>query len=366
MSETAFQGLPLQGSPRTTGRGGVRVHEAEPRDYARWDRFVTACSEATFFHRAGWKTVIEEAFAHRTLLPLRGSRRPHRRACCRSPRSRARCSATSWFLCRFAFTAASRQRPTEPPLRSTRLRRRSRICGASISSNTAASRPAVRPGSTRSSTSLSASRYTPTTERNMLDIPRKQRAMVRKGIKAGLVSEHRPRVRRFLRAYSAQRSSARHAGILPSGTFADPARRFRPGVRDPDVTKRTARRVERHLLLFSRRSAALLRRRHGARPRSRRQRLHVLGGDAPSVRARCSAFSTTAEANGHGIVRLQAELGIRAEAARYDYLLVKGKRLPTTTRSIRSIARFIRMLEAHAAAACQCLGPHIVRELGEE
>ncbi len=32
---------------------------------ARWDAFVDACPEATFFHRAGWKTVIEETFGHR-------------------------------------------------------------------------------------------------------------------------------------------------------------------------------------------------------------------------------------------------------------------------------------------------------------
>jgi len=45
---------------------GVRVRELQPEDAARWDQFVLACPDATFFHRAGWKTVIERAFAHRT------------------------------------------------------------------------------------------------------------------------------------------------------------------------------------------------------------------------------------------------------------------------------------------------------------
>jgi FemAB-related protein (PEP-CTERM system-associated) len=31
---------------------------------AAWDRFVEACPEATFFHRAGWKRVVEESFGH--------------------------------------------------------------------------------------------------------------------------------------------------------------------------------------------------------------------------------------------------------------------------------------------------------------
>lgn len=31
----------------------------------RWDAFVEAAPQATFFHRAGWKTVIEDSFGHR-------------------------------------------------------------------------------------------------------------------------------------------------------------------------------------------------------------------------------------------------------------------------------------------------------------
>src|SRR5258708_14881114 len=45
---------------------GVRVRELEAVDFSRWDEFVSGCREATFFHRAGWKTVIERAFGHRT------------------------------------------------------------------------------------------------------------------------------------------------------------------------------------------------------------------------------------------------------------------------------------------------------------
>lgn len=34
--------------------------------HADWDAFVMACPEATFFHRAGWATVIRRSFGHRT------------------------------------------------------------------------------------------------------------------------------------------------------------------------------------------------------------------------------------------------------------------------------------------------------------
>src|SRR5262249_38980976 len=42
------------------------VHELTDRSVARWAAFVEECPEATFFHRAGWKRVIERSFGHRT------------------------------------------------------------------------------------------------------------------------------------------------------------------------------------------------------------------------------------------------------------------------------------------------------------
>jgi FemAB-related protein (PEP-CTERM system-associated) len=37
-----------------------------PQDYARWDAFVDACPDATFFHKAGWQTVIQRVYGHKT------------------------------------------------------------------------------------------------------------------------------------------------------------------------------------------------------------------------------------------------------------------------------------------------------------
>ena len=52
----------------------VTVHALQAQRLARWDAYVNAHPDATFFHRAGWKRVIEEAFGHRThfLLAERG------------------------------------------------------------------------------------------------------------------------------------------------------------------------------------------------------------------------------------------------------------------------------------------------------
>jgi FemAB-related protein (PEP-CTERM system-associated) len=43
----------------------IQVKTLDDGAMRRWDAFVEAAPQATFFHRAGWKTVIERAFGHR-------------------------------------------------------------------------------------------------------------------------------------------------------------------------------------------------------------------------------------------------------------------------------------------------------------
>jgi FemAB-related protein (PEP-CTERM system-associated) len=42
-----------------------KIARLDERAAPDWDRFVEHCAEATFFHRAGWKQVIERSFGHR-------------------------------------------------------------------------------------------------------------------------------------------------------------------------------------------------------------------------------------------------------------------------------------------------------------
>jgi FemAB-related protein (PEP-CTERM system-associated) len=46
----------------------VIVKELAAADIARWDVFVERCPTATFFHKAGWKRVLETSFGHRTFF----------------------------------------------------------------------------------------------------------------------------------------------------------------------------------------------------------------------------------------------------------------------------------------------------------
>ncbi|MBB5606505.1 MULTISPECIES: FemAB family XrtA/PEP-CTERM system-associated protein [unclassified Janthinobacterium] len=42
----------------------IEIRRLQPHDHARWDAFVQACPEASFFHRAGWHTIMEQSFGH--------------------------------------------------------------------------------------------------------------------------------------------------------------------------------------------------------------------------------------------------------------------------------------------------------------
>ncbi|HEY6353016.1 MAG TPA: peptidoglycan bridge formation protein FemAB, partial [Burkholderiaceae bacterium] len=45
---------------------GVTVRPASTGDAVRWDAFVAACDQATFFHRFAWREIYESVFKHRT------------------------------------------------------------------------------------------------------------------------------------------------------------------------------------------------------------------------------------------------------------------------------------------------------------
>ncbi|MDN5880991.1 MAG: FemAB family PEP-CTERM system-associated protein [Nitrosospira sp.] len=178
------------------------VHQLEPKDRGRWDEFVSVCPDATFFHRAGWQTVIERALGHKT-----------------------------WFL----YAESGGEIQGVLPLAEIN----SRIFGHSLSSlpfcvygGIAAISESGREVLDRAAQALASrlkidyleyrnlkirhpdwptkdlyvtfrKEIDPEVERNMQAIPRKQRAMVRKGIKAGLESTVDEDIERFFFAYSA-------------------------------------------------------------------------------------------------------------------------------------------------------------------
>jgi FemAB-related protein (PEP-CTERM system-associated) len=170
-------------------------------DFVRWDVFVASCPEATFFHRAGWKSVIERAFGHRThfllaeragqiegVLPLAEIKSFLFGHClastpfCVYGGPAALTDAARHALIDAAQALAVKLGVDHLELRSQRV---------------------SKPEWEHKDLYYTFRReILADEEQNMLAIPRKQRAMVRKGIKAGLRGEIDNGIERFFAAYS--------------------------------------------------------------------------------------------------------------------------------------------------------------------
>jgi FemAB-related protein (PEP-CTERM system-associated) len=171
--------------------------EQEPR----WDAFVENCQEATFFHRAGWRRVLEQAFRHRAhflyaeqdgqilgVLPL----------------ARVRSLLFGHHLvstpfCVYGGPAALDQAALDALIQGAcSLARKLQVDDLELR-NPRSVRPDW-PAKDLYVTFRKAIDADP--EVNMKAIPRKQRAMVRKGIQAGLQGEPDAGVGRLYRVYS--------------------------------------------------------------------------------------------------------------------------------------------------------------------
>ena len=72
-----YSGLTYEQEVAGTGAAkGLCVRALRDEDAASWDRYVEACPSATFFHKVGWRQVIETSFGHGThyLWAERGGR----------------------------------------------------------------------------------------------------------------------------------------------------------------------------------------------------------------------------------------------------------------------------------------------------
>lgn len=178
----------------------VRVLDGDSHE--RWDTYVDGHPEATFFHRAGWSTVMQRAFGH----------------------------PTHYLLAEAGGTIQG-----VLPL----VHIRSRLFGNALMSipfgvyggilaDTPAARAALDNAACKLAEDLQVDHLEyrnlrqqhpgrptkdlyvtfrktlePEVEANMNAIPRKQRRMVRKGIKAGLASEFEPDIERFYPIFAA-------------------------------------------------------------------------------------------------------------------------------------------------------------------
>jgi FemAB-related protein (PEP-CTERM system-associated) len=178
-----------------------RLDSAQADQIARWDAFVLAQPQATFFHRAGWQTVIRDVFRHDTyflyaesggeiqgVLPLAHvNSRLFGNALTGQPFAVYGGAAAATPEAATALEAEAQRLAVELGTDHLELRHiERRHTDWPVQELYVTFRKAILPKE----------------EDNMLAIPRKQRAMVRKGIKNALTSHIDPTVDRFFALYA--------------------------------------------------------------------------------------------------------------------------------------------------------------------
>ncbi len=177
------------------------VRELGPADRQAWDAFVVSMTNGTFFHLSSWKDIIESVFGHRTryLLAERAGR-----IVGVLPLAEVRSrifghSVSSLPFCVYGGAVATDEGAQQSL----------HEAGVAFAREVGASYLELRNTGVKERSWPVQDLYVtfrkellPDAEANMLAIPRKQRAMVRKGIKAELRSEIDESVDRFFELYA--------------------------------------------------------------------------------------------------------------------------------------------------------------------
>lgn len=178
------------------------VRPYEERDRPEWMGLVDTSSDATFFHRIEWKGIIEEVFGHRThyLVAERGDKIVGVLPLCEIKSLIFGHSLISLPFAVYGGAAVNDDAAARVQLH---------LAAVNLSRQLGVQHLELRNRASQEPTWPQQDLYVTfrkvvesNVEANLLGVPRKQRAMVRKGIKQGLKSELDGDVNRFFELYA--------------------------------------------------------------------------------------------------------------------------------------------------------------------
>ena len=177
----------------------VRTFASE--DAGPWEAFVQRCAQASFFHRLGWRALIEDCFGHRThyLLAERAGETVGVLPLAETKSFLFGHALVSLPFCAVAGIAADdAQAAAAMQLAAQRLAESMGVQHLELRH----AEPLAREWPRQELYSSFRKALAPDAQANLLAVPRKQRAMVRKGLKLGLASELDEGVDRFFALYA--------------------------------------------------------------------------------------------------------------------------------------------------------------------
>jgi FemAB-related protein (PEP-CTERM system-associated) len=330
---------------------------------AAWDAFVACCPEATFFHRAGWLGILEDVFRHRGhfLYAERGGRIEGVLPLAHVDSVLFGNALVSLPFAVYGGIAADSSEAVIVLEREAEALAR-RLGVAHLEFRNVAPRHPDWP--TQDLYVTFRKEILPDVEANMLAIPRKQRAMVRKGGKNGLRSEVDAGVDRFFALY-ADNVHRHGTPALPRRYFEALRRQFGTDcevltVVDPDGRPLSS------VLSFHFRDEVL----------------PYYAGDLDAARdlaandfkywelmrraceRGCRVFDYGRSKRGTGSYSFKKNWGFEPQPLHYEYRLFRGEAIPQNNPMNPKYRAFIALWRRLPIGLANRLGPLIVRNLG--
>ena len=340
----------------------VIVRSLERNDRARWDAYVQGHPDATFFHRVGWRRVIEKAFGHRThfLLAERDGDIVGVLPLAEINSRLFGHSLGSLPFCAYGGILADHDAAYRALDEAAQALAKKLKVGALEYRNQVAQH-AHWP--TKDLYVTFKKKIESEIEANMNAIPRKQRAMVRKGIKAGLVGEIDSNTTRFFQAYSAS------VHRLGTPVFS---RRFFQLLKDEFgdncevLTITLDGKVISSVMSFYFRDEVLPY--YGGGVEAARA---VAGNDFmywELMRRACErglkVFDFGRSKRGTGSFDFKKNWGFEPTPLYYEYFLVTDTEVPEINPLNPKYSLFIKAWKKMPLALANVIGPHIVKNLG--
>jgi FemAB-related protein (PEP-CTERM system-associated) len=330
---------------------------------ARWDEFVLACPTATFFHRAGWQRLMRDVFRHRTYF-LYAERAGAIEGVLPLAHVKSVLFGNGLVSLPFAVYGGAAAISDDA------------ACLLEQEAQTIAQRVGVEHLELRYVTPRHADWPTQDLyvtfrkeilaeeEANMLAIPRKQRAMVRKGIKNGLVAEVDADVDRFFSLY-ADNVHRHGTPALPKRYFQALREEFGDDCEVLTVSSPDGQLLSSVLTFYFRDEV-----------------LPYYAGDAEAARdlaandfkywelmRRASArglkvFDYGRSKIGTGPYSFKKNWGFEPQPLHYQYCLYKRDAIPQNNPANAKYRLFIEAWRRMPIGLANWLGPHIVRNLG--
>ena len=338
------------------------VHELTPADVGLWDAFVEATPAATFFHRAGWQRVIEEAFGHRTyflyalrdgvieaILPL-----AHINSLLFGK------SLKSLPFCVYGGIVSTNQAAADT-LRQYACELAQRLQVGELELRHQASSGSDWPSKDLYVTfrkTLHADH-----DSNLKAIPNRQRAVVRKGIAAGLTCEEDEHWHRAYRLYA---ESLRNLGtpVFPAKYFSILGDVFGRDCRSLLVTHK-GKDVAALVSFYFRDQVLPYYAGSGAQARGLNAHAYMYWALMCSAcEEGLSCFDYGRSKRGTGSYSFKKNWGFVPEPLHYEYYLVKSKAIPDVNPMNPKYRFFIQAWKNLPLPAANFLGPMLARDLG--